>query len=253
MLTLITSLLLVTAAQAETGDFTRHTANTLSDGQWSVGIFGPLRYGVKDNLELEINPLAALLAPHIAIKKSYSGIGDWTVASRHQLGYPTPLLKAFSKGGIGSLLAPDSVLPHTVVLQNDLYLGEANDNGEVTFSLGVNLALELGDSDYALIDAPYGFRQTNLYQNTLSLQFGMGGDYFFTEKLGFRYFTKGWYYPLAEQNWAIEEKVVLLIQVSDRSQASIGANYIVADYLYAENSDDNNWHILPSADWVWQF
>ena len=243
----LTSLLLATA-QAETGDFNKNTANTLSAGAWSVGIAAPLRYGLKDDLELEIQPIWALLAPHIAVKKSYSGIGDWAVASRHQLGYPTPLLKAFSKGGIGSLLAADSVIPHTFVLQNDLLFGKKTNVGEVTAILGANFALELGDSNYTTIDYSYGFRQTNLYQNTLSLDLGLGWKYFFTKKIGFRYLGKAWYYPLADQKFALEERAALLFQVSESSQASIGAFVTLSDYAYGVN-----WHAWPTVDWVWTF
>jgi hypothetical protein len=242
-----TSLLLVTV-HAETGDFNKNTANTLSAGDWSVGIAAPLRYGLKDDLELEINPIAALLAPHIAVKKSYSGISDWKMASHHQLGYPTPFLKAVARGGTGGILAPDSVIPHTFVLQNDLLFGKKTKVGEVTTILGANFALELGDRNYTTIDYSYGFRQTNLYQNTLSLDLGVAWKYFFTEKLGFRYLGKAWYYPLADQKFALEEKLALLFQVSERSQASIGGFMTLYDYPYG-----TNWHVWPTVDWVWKF
>ena len=236
-------------AQAESPDFNKNTAETLNGGQWSVGVFAPVRYGLKDDLELEIHPIWALMAPHVAIKKSYETKGDLKLASRHQIGYPTLLLsKVLNREGTGGILAPDSFIPHTIVSQNDLYFGKDLKYGEMTSSLGASFALELGESNYTTIDAPYGFRATNLYQNTMSLQIGVGWEYFFTEKLGYRYWGKGWFYPLADQKWALEEKNSLLIQVSEKSQAAVGVNITLADYPYGIQ-----WHALPSFDWVWQF
>lgn len=233
----------------QAAQFHKHTAKTLSDGQWAIGVFAPLRYGLKDDIELEIHPIWAFMAPHIALKKSYQNKGNLKLASRHQLGYPTLLLsKVLARPGIGGILAPDSVIPHTLVSQNDLYLGRTTKYGELTSSLGASLALELSESSYTTIDAPYGFRATNLYQNTVSVQLGVGWEYFFTEKLGFRMWSKAWFYPLAEQKWTLEEKDVLLLQLSESSQAAFGCNIVLAEYPYGIQ-----WHILPSFDWVWTF
>ncbi len=234
---------------SSSASFHKNTAQTLNSGQWSVGVFAPIRYGLKDDLELEIHPIWALMAPHAAIKKSYQPRGGFTLASRHQIGYPTLLLsRVLSRGGIGGILAPDSVIPHTLVSQNDFYLGESTNFGEFTYSLGASFALELGESNYKTIDVPYGFRATNLYQNTVSLQFGTGWEYFLTDKIGARHWFKLWFYPIADQKWAVEEKIVLLLQVSDSSQATLGANIIAAEYPYGVNQ-----HVLPSFDWVWTF
>ena len=236
-------------AQAESPNFNKHTAQTLSGGQWSVGVFAPLRYGLKEDLELEIHPLWALMAPHIAVKKAYSTKGKLQLASRHQLGYPTLFLSnVLARGGIGGVLAPDSIIPPTLVSQNDLYFGGETTYGELTSSVGASLAIELGESNYTTIDAPYGFRATNLYQNTLSVQLGAGWEYFLTDTIGFRFWSKAWFYPLAEQKWALEEKDTLLIQISEKSQAALGVNFILADYPYGVQ-----WHALPSFDWVWTF
>ena len=63
--------ILLNAAQADSQDFTKHTAHALGEEQWSIGVFAPLRYGIQDKVDIEIHPGWALLAPHIAVKKSY--------------------------------------------------------------------------------------------------------------------------------------------------------------------------------------
>ena len=243
MMTIFISMLM-SLAVADEVQFNRNTADTLGSKQKSVGIFAPLRLGLNDSTDIELHPGWALVAPHVAIKIGHSQLGEWNVASRHQLGYPTPLLKGLARGGTGGVLAPDSVIPHTVALQNDVFFSK---DGK-TFAIGASLGLELGESDYKTIDYAYGFRQTNLYQNTVSLHVAAGHEEFFTDTIGYRSWTKGWYYPLAEEKWVIEDRTSVLWQVSDGSQASLGVNLSYAQYPWGVQ-----WHAFPAADWVWSW
>lgn len=243
MMTILISMLM-SVAVAEEVQFNRNSAHVLGEGNKSVGVFAPLRVGLNSRMDLEIHPGWALFAPHAALKVGHVPFGKWNVVSRHQIGYPTPLLKGLARGGTGGVLAPDSEIPHTVVLQNEMLLSK---DGK-TFALGASLGLELGESDYATIDYAYGFRQTNLYQNTVSLHFAAGHEEFFTDSIGYRSWTKGWYYPLAEEKWVLEDRTSLLWQVSDKSQASVGVNLSYAQYPWGVQ-----WHAFPAADWVWSW
>ena len=51
--------------------------------------YAPLRRGMGNGVELSIHPLVALLSPHLAVKKQWGTDGDWRLASRHSLMYPT--------------------------------------------------------------------------------------------------------------------------------------------------------------------
>lgn len=237
---------LLALASADTVDFQRNTAATLGDGQHSVGVFAPFRYGVSDSLDVEIHPGWAIIAPHIAVKTSHGDLGTWKLASRHQLGYPTPLLRGLARGGTGGVLAPDSVIPATVVLQNEVFFGKTEGDTEMSIALGASFAAEIGDSEYSTIDYAYGFRQTNLYQNDVSIHIAAGSESFLTDTLGYRTWTKGWFYPTAEEKWVLEERTSVLWQASERSQASVGVNFSYAQYPWGVQ-----WHAFPAADWVW--
>ena len=232
---------------AESTQFTPNVARTLDKGDWSIGVFAPLRYGLTDKIELSVvHPGYVITAPHLRVTIEHNQWGDWSVATRHQVGYPTPILRQLSRAGIGGILPPDSIVPHTVVSKNDLYVGSCVGKGELTLSVGASLALEIGESDYSTIDYAYAFRQTNLYQNNISLQLGLGWEQFLTEKLGLRTWSKGFYYPTADEQWVVESRDDIIVQVSERSQALLGVNLSVAQYPWG-----NQWHAFPALDWVW--
>ena len=44
---------------------THGTAETLSSGEWEVGLYAPLRRGFDNGLELSVHPITALLSPHL--------------------------------------------------------------------------------------------------------------------------------------------------------------------------------------------
>jgi len=242
--------LMLSFALAETPSvkFTSDTAELLDQGDWSVGVFAPLKYGLKDDLELSIHPGWAIGAPHLSVKKSYGEKKGWQIASQHQLGYPSPLLKFLARPGIGGILAADSVIPHIVNSDNKVLASKVQKQGMLTVSLGLSGAISIGESDYKTIDVPYGYRKTANYQNYLAILAGMGWENMFNKRVGIRYGIDLWYLPLAEAGWAVEEKIKVLVQVNERVQLNGGANFVVGEYPYGVN-----WHLLPSFDAVFRW
>ena len=234
-------------AVAEPTQFTPNSTNTLDKGDWSIGLFAPLRYGVTDKIELSVvHPGYVLTSPHLRMTIQHADLGEWSVASRHQVGYPTPILRQLARGGIGGILPPDSIIPHTLVSKNDLYLGKSSDAGELTVSVGTSFAVEIGESNYSTIDYAYAFRQTNLYQNNLMVSVGVGWEQSLTEKVGVRTWNKGFYFPTADENWVVESRDDVVFQISERSQALLGVNLSMAEYPWG-----TEWHAFPAMDWVW--
>ena len=230
-------------------NFNKNTAQLMEKGQWSVGVFSPLRYGLKDDIELEVHPGWALLAPHIGVKNRKGSLKNWQISRKYSISYPTPLLKKLASPGIGGILAADSTIPQIISAGNDNYLTRSFEKaGSLTLAVGAHFAYSFGDSNYTTIDAPYGFRLTNLYQNGISVNIGLGWEYFITQKLGFRIWSQSYLFPASEQKWMVEERDTFLYQVSERSQLSAGVNMAVGEYPYG-----TNWHVLPSVDWAWSF
>ena len=59
------ALCLSTTAHGGAGT-THGTAAVLSDKEWEVGLYAPLRRGMGNGVELSIHPLVAILSPHLA-------------------------------------------------------------------------------------------------------------------------------------------------------------------------------------------
>jgi len=78
---------------ADTSIWSSGTAHSLPKGQWEVGLFQPLRYGMTDDQDIALHPLIALKLPNLVYKKTWVEKNSWTIATRHGFYYPTPLLQ----------------------------------------------------------------------------------------------------------------------------------------------------------------
>ena len=72
---LVATVLLSPQAHAtwdEREDLIYRTAHTLNEGEFEVGVFAPLQYGLNDQVQVAIHPILLLvLAPHIATRWRY--------------------------------------------------------------------------------------------------------------------------------------------------------------------------------------
>ncbi len=104
-------LVLPITAQAESYTYAalqpRETAQALAPGAWQVGVFNPLRVGLRW-FELEIHPLAALVAPHADIKVPIAGDGPeaWQWTAVLGLAVPTPATRMAKPFGFSGDLVP---------------------------------------------------------------------------------------------------------------------------------------------------
>lgn len=78
----------------------RDTADVGARNSWSVGVFNPLRWSIRDGVELEAQPLVALVSPHVSVRVAHLS-GRWRVAGEYGLGVPT-----FGMRLLGDLLFP---------------------------------------------------------------------------------------------------------------------------------------------------
>jgi len=56
---------------ADTSIWSSGTAHSLPKGQWEVGLFQPLRYGMTDDQDIALHPLIALKLPNLVYKKTW--------------------------------------------------------------------------------------------------------------------------------------------------------------------------------------
>lgn len=86
----------------------RETADVLSDGQYALGVFNPLRIGTGAG-ELEFHPLVALVAPHLTLRstvRSAEKPGDWRWTLVTGLSLPTGAWRLPKPLGLAGDLVP---------------------------------------------------------------------------------------------------------------------------------------------------
>ncbi|HEY3445554.1 MAG TPA: hypothetical protein VGK67_04275 [Myxococcales bacterium] len=94
----------------------RDTADVGLKGEYSVGVFNPLKVALVDGVELQLQPLLFFVAPNVLFRVAHGEMGGFRWASEYGVYCPTPLMKltqgyaipTWSKGGgqVGWLLVP---------------------------------------------------------------------------------------------------------------------------------------------------
>ena len=94
------ALLMAVPASAENRSFLMGTAKNLPAGRIEMGVFEPLRLGVSDTLEIDLQPAIAFLMPNLTVRLAWTP----SITTEHTVAYPTPLLMVLSREGTGGVL-----------------------------------------------------------------------------------------------------------------------------------------------------
>ncbi len=159
---LLAALFLGVATPASAQDrWTSGTASTVAEGRWEMGVFGPLRYGLNDHVEVSTHPGWDLIAPNVRAKIRWVNTDTWEVATTHALTYPTMLLRTLSRSGAGGVLPATAKVPQAVVL-DDAVIATAKVAGglRVSMQAGLLVAPRFGDSHMPTIDFPFVYPRT---------------------------------------------------------------------------------------------
>ena len=87
-------------------------ALVLPKGTQQIGVFGPLRVGLGNGMELQTQPVFNLLAPNISIKKELHNLDSRVVSIQTDINYSSFLISTLARDGIGGILAPDIAVPN---------------------------------------------------------------------------------------------------------------------------------------------
>ena len=238
---------LMSAAQADQLEWSNKTAHTLPQGRWEVGMFGPLRYGLRESLEIEIHPLWAIISPHIAVKKDLLELGRWSLAVRQSVAYPTILMRTLARGGIGGIMPPDSTIPH--IVSSDTRLLATKDysrKASVTMRMQLHVAPRLGDSDFPHIPVPVVYPRLAAYQGAATLGVGTFMRCEMTEGLEIHTDTQLWFMAGNQANWAAEQWVSLRWFAGKKFSVDAGLVATVGAYPYG-----TQWHAVPTFNLNW--
>jgi len=218
-----------------------------------VGVFGPLRFGLADQLEISAHPLWLFLIPQIAVKKGWTLWQDWHLASRHQLIYPTMLLRALAREGAGGVLPPSSEIPHLLTFQNELWMSRPfGAQNWFTARVGVLASPRVGPSDFPTIELPVVYPRTASYHSDFTAYLSA---HWLREEIRLWGFPFGvqlaatvFALPEAGGRFHLEQDGEILLGTSDRFRASLGYKWIYGEYPFGAMAN-----LLPIFDLQWGF
>ena len=217
------------------------TAHSLPKGQWEVGLFHPLRYGMSDDQDIALHPLFAIKLPNLVYKKTWVEKNSWTIATRHGFYYPTPILQSITGAGKFKIVAPQFEFPTLIGLTNEILVTRSLGDGLLTGKAG--LLLGLGGSDLdptSTIDVPLVYPRLAVYYNGWGLR--LGSDYMAPIKGRWSGFVDGdvFMYPGSASALFFETKALLIWTKSSRLRFMVGYKITYGEYPFG-----SHWQILP--------
>ncbi len=230
---------------------TNGTAFTLAPKEIEVGIFQPLRYGFSETEEFSTHPILFFLMPNVEYKHLWMKTETSAFSIKHSLYYPTPLLKTISKKGIGGIISPEFEIPQMISIWNSfIYSFELSENKLITTYASLALSFSNKTIDErTTIDLPLVYhRMLVYYYNNYLLSFGTSLDGEISEKLNYSIDADLFFAPSAENNYSIEQSVLIGYQFSNKLKASVGYKFIFADYPFGKQKN-----IFPLIDLSWSF
>ncbi len=156
------------------------TARTVAPGDWEIGVFAPLRYGLTERVELSTHALANLLMPNLTAKVLWRASEHLVLSSEHTLAYPTPLIETLSRAGTGGLWAEETVTPTIVAFHSHVlatWLPEGlprapsteDRRHALTARAGVRAAASFGRANLTTADLWYLYERTAHWVNGATL------------------------------------------------------------------------------------
>ncbi len=229
------------AAQVWTG----RRADTLPKGRWEVGVFGPLKYAVTDDIELSTHPLAFFVLPNVTAKISWNDDRPWRFATRHGLHYPSIALRILSKEGTGGILPADTEVPDIVGFTNEVL---ATTNVPLfrrwfTVRLGFTVAARFGGEPLPAMELPILFPRTAAYSSWGTGHAGLALEGEIVGPVYYLIDTTMFVIPGFEGAFAFENTAQISWRPNERIMITGGARAIYAGYPIGERL-----HVLPVVD-----
>lgn len=178
---LLASLSLAAPLRAATFD-ARETAVPLGKGHGEVGIFGPLRWGLTDDLTLEVHPILFLAGDfHGTVRVRHLQIKGWSLEGEYGLSVPTLGMRLTQHLGLASPFFPTwkksdkrvgfFVVPHLGVLASRALLEDT----WLTLRTDLTVGIPIGRNDALPIDSVFAPLELVMAPMLTGYRFRIGG------------------------------------------------------------------------------
>ena len=228
------------------------TAYIIPAKSWEIGVFQPLKYGINDEYEISIHPIAFFVSPNLQMKRYLTDWQGFFISTQHTFYYPTPLLKMIAREGTGGIIAKEfkDDIPQMFSLYNGVLVSKQTDSKHiVTLKAGFKFAITSGDlDDRTTIDLPLVYPRLQPFYEGFGLDYGVN----VTANIVRNFYTDTqfelFHFPGSDENLAFEYSTLYSWRKSSGFQISGGFKAIYGKYPFG-----SQWRLLPMFDMKWRF
>lgn len=247
-LIIIISIFFVTTVYSQK-KWSDNSVKTIDKGRKEIGVFSPLKLGLKDSLEVTVHPIAFLLIPNIELKKYWKSFGFFELATKHKISYPTLLYNVISRNGVGGILPPTSDIPQMIKFNNAVMLGKTiNEFITLTINSGIDLTLTFSEGDFPEIEYHIVYPRTYSYNNMFVPYLGANIIINTPKNITLTFDYTGFFLTKNNAGIISEFKTVAQWNINDKLAIKAGIFYTYGDYPYGKGSG-----LFPIIDLLYGF
>ena len=221
------------------------SANILDKGSKEIGLFQPLRWAYNDKIEVSLHPVLFFVIPNNSVKIWYD---KYRLASKHEIFYPTPLLRLLQKDGMLGVVASYAdvgEVPHVIAFNNELIKSYNIDEALVTIKGGFGFAIISDKLDERLsIDLPIVYPSMGSFFNGYKFNFGIDLRYGLNEKLDL--LLDGDIQLIPNENLFWDSKLISEYKFNSSLKFLLGTKLTYGNYPYGEQ-----YRLFPLIDIVY--
>ena len=242
---LIYLLLLLDCEILFSGDY----AYPLENGVRQMGIFQPIIFGMKNNLEVSTHLILFLIKPNVQVKKFHGEFKSIGLASRYSFDYPTQFLKLIQRKGKYGILSKDpdvGDIPNLFIIKGEWLVTKIVTNFSLTGKLGMSICPGCELDKRHLVDFPLAYPRMAIYHYGITANSGFDLNYNHSENISIKIDLDLLFLP--EVDIFIEHKLLCNYRFSTKYSLSAGYKLTHGNYPYGKQLD-----IFPLFDLSWQW
>lgn len=222
------------------------TANTLPKNRIELKLFQLSSIGLTDKLELSAHPLMMFLLPQVKLKAGWGKIAGATIASEHELIYPTFFLGVVSMKGTGGLISPEFHYPQMIAIYNGiLATWGVSKNAVLTGKAGMAFSLRSGPiNPYSTIDLPVIYPRLKVFYHNPEIDLGFDFRWRVLSCFGWQFSGESFIFPGTTNNVFFENRSALGYY-SKKQTLHIELGYKLCYGIYPSGPQ---LHLLPLLD-----
>jgi hypothetical protein len=227
------------------------TALVLPERRAELGVFTPLRYGLRDRVEVSVHPALFLVAPNASTKIAWGAPAGIALASDHSLLYPTQLMRLLSRSGAGGIVPPDVRYPQILATSHHLLASAPIGEHLVTLRAGGTLAWNLtafeGPRFWSDVEWHLVRPRIAAWLTGVSADAGLAADGPVAGAFRYRLELDRFFLPGLRGDWAWEWAALAEWRPSTRFRLRAGAKWSYAAFPYGTRLSVP----LPLVDAAW--